>query len=76
MHRVMIHPATYQNVSQAVKRAFGLFPFDVRNKKVLIKLNVLRASHPEEANYYAPVSAEGCSGAGGDNGACFNHCGR
>jgi len=49
MHRVTIHPATYQDVAQAVKRAFELFPLDVRNKKVLIKPNVLRASHPEEA---------------------------
>jgi uncharacterized protein (DUF362 family)/NAD-dependent dihydropyrimidine dehydrogenase PreA subunit len=45
----MVHPATYQNVSQAVKRAFELFALDVRNKKVLIKPNVLRASQPEEA---------------------------
>ena len=49
MHRVTIHPAIYQNVAQAVKRAFELFPIDVRNKKVLIKPNVLRVSHPEEA---------------------------
>lgn len=49
MHRVMIHPATYENILQAVARAFDLFPFDLRNKKVLIKPNVLRASQPEEA---------------------------
>jgi len=49
VHRVMIHPATYQDVSQAVKRAFELFPLDVRSKKVLIKPNVLRASQPEES---------------------------
>ena len=49
MSKVMIHPATYENVSRAVQRAFELFPFDLRGKKVLIKPNVLRASRPEEA---------------------------
>ena len=49
MHRVMIHPATYENILKAVARAFDLFPFDLKNKKVLIKPNVLRASQPEEA---------------------------
>jgi uncharacterized protein (DUF362 family) len=49
MSKVMIHPATYENVSQAVKLAFELFPFDLKGKKVLIKPNVLRASRPEEA---------------------------
>ncbi len=49
MSKVMIHPATYENVNQAVRRAFELFPFDLRGKKVLIKPNVLRASRPEEA---------------------------
>lgn len=45
----MIHPASYENVGDAVKRAFELFPLDLRGKKVLIKPNVLRASQPEEA---------------------------
>jgi len=49
MHKVMIHPATYETVGQAIKRAFEVFPFDLRGKKVLIKPNVLRASKPEEA---------------------------
>lgn len=49
MHRVLIHPATYEDVSRAVNRAFETFPVDLRNKKVLIKPNVLRASQPEEA---------------------------
>ena len=48
MHRVMIHPATYENCRQAVDRAFELFPVDVFQKKVLVKPNVLRASKPEE----------------------------
>lgn len=48
MSRVMIHPATYENVRQAVDRAFEIFPQDIQGKKVLIKPNLLRASRPEE----------------------------
>lgn len=48
MHRVMIHPATYANCRNAVDQAFTLFPMDMRNKKVLIKPNVLRASNADE----------------------------
>lgn len=46
--KVMIHPATYENVREAVDRAFELFPLPLRGKKVLIKPNALRASEPEE----------------------------
>lgn len=49
MSRVMIHPANYENVAEAVDRAFELFPLDVKGKKVLIKPNVLRASEAKEA---------------------------
>ena len=48
MHRVLIHPATYENCREAVDRAFALFPLDIRGKKVVIKPNVLRASSAEE----------------------------
>jgi uncharacterized protein (DUF362 family)/NAD-dependent dihydropyrimidine dehydrogenase PreA subunit len=48
MSKVMIHPATYETVRQAVDWAFGLFPLQVKGKSVLIKPNVLRASTPEE----------------------------
>jgi uncharacterized protein (DUF362 family) len=44
MHRVMIHPASYEDCQEAVERAFDLFPVDVKGKKVLIKPNALRAS--------------------------------
>lgn len=40
----MIHPASYENVHQAVDRAFELFPLEFKGKSVLIKPNVLRAS--------------------------------
>jgi uncharacterized protein (DUF362 family)/NAD-dependent dihydropyrimidine dehydrogenase PreA subunit len=48
MPKVMIHPATYENVRQAVERAFELFPLNVQGKRVLIKPNVLRASEAGE----------------------------
>jgi uncharacterized protein (DUF362 family)/NAD-dependent dihydropyrimidine dehydrogenase PreA subunit len=49
MNKVLIHPATYENAHSAIRKAFELFPFNLRGKKVLIKPNVLRASKPEEA---------------------------
>jgi len=48
MSKVMIHPATYETVRQAVDRAFELFPLKLRGKKVFIKPNVLRASEARE----------------------------
>ena len=48
MTRVMIQPATYENVRQAVDRAFDLFPVKIAGLRVLIKPNVLRASEAEE----------------------------
>ncbi len=48
MSKVMIHPATYETVRQAVDRAFELFPLKLQGKSVLIKPNVLRASEARE----------------------------
>ena len=48
MSKVMIHPATYENVRPAVDRAFELFPMELQGKKILIKPNVLRASEAKE----------------------------
>lgn len=48
MSKVMIHPAGYGNVREAVDRAFELFPLEIRGSKVLIKPNVLRASEANE----------------------------
>lgn len=48
MAKVLIHPAAYENVHEAVERAFALFPVQLGGKKVLIKPNVLRASRAEE----------------------------
>jgi uncharacterized protein (DUF362 family) len=48
MSKVMIYPATYENVSQAVDRAFELFPLNLQGKRVLIKPNVLRSSEARE----------------------------
>lgn len=48
MHKVMIHPASYDNCRRAVDRAFELFPQNIAGKKVLIKPNVLRMSTADE----------------------------
>lgn len=48
MFKVMIHPADYDNVRNAVDSAFEHFPTRVTGKKVLIKPNVLRSSEAEE----------------------------
>ncbi len=48
MSKVMIHPATYENVRDAVDRAFALFPLEIQGKNVLIKPNVLRSSKAAE----------------------------
>jgi uncharacterized protein (DUF362 family)/NAD-dependent dihydropyrimidine dehydrogenase PreA subunit len=48
MSKVVIHPATYENVHTAVDQAFEIFPLEMRGKKILIKPNVLRTSSPEE----------------------------
>ncbi|WP_419659109.1 4Fe-4S ferredoxin iron-sulfur binding domain protein [Desulfosarcina variabilis str. Montpellier] len=48
MHRVMIHPATYDTVNDSVDRVFDLFPQDLDGKSVMIKPNLLRASQANE----------------------------
>jgi uncharacterized protein (DUF362 family)/NAD-dependent dihydropyrimidine dehydrogenase PreA subunit len=49
MSTVMIQPATYEDAKQAIDRAFEIFPLNLKDKKVLIKPNVLRASEANEA---------------------------
>jgi uncharacterized protein (DUF362 family)/Pyruvate/2-oxoacid:ferredoxin oxidoreductase delta subunit len=46
--RVMISPATYENVRESVDKAFELFPLKIQGKRVLIKPNVLRAAEAKE----------------------------
>jgi uncharacterized protein (DUF362 family)/Pyruvate/2-oxoacid:ferredoxin oxidoreductase delta subunit len=48
MSKVMIHPATYENVRKSVDWAFKIFPLELKGKKVLIKPNVLRSSEARE----------------------------
>lgn len=83
MPTVMIHPATYENVRQAVDRAFKLFAPELRGKKVLIKPNVLRASEAKEGIVTHPAvlravveKVEGMKPASlvvGDNPGLFNY---
>jgi uncharacterized protein (DUF362 family)/NAD-dependent dihydropyrimidine dehydrogenase PreA subunit len=49
MSKVLIHPADYENLREAVDRAFELFPLEIRGAKVLIKPNALRLSETREA---------------------------
>ena len=48
MQRVMIHPASYDNLKEAVDHIFEMFPLNITGKKVLLKPNVLRSSKAEE----------------------------
>jgi uncharacterized protein (DUF362 family)/Pyruvate/2-oxoacid:ferredoxin oxidoreductase delta subunit len=48
MFKVMIHPATYENVAKAVDRAFETFPLNLKGKRVFLKPNVLRSSEAKE----------------------------
>ena len=48
MSRVMIQPASYENIREAIDHAFELFPLELRGKKVLLKPNVLRSSEAKE----------------------------
>lgn len=48
MPKVLIYPASYDTVRDAVDRALALFPVPLADRKVLIKPNVLRASGPAE----------------------------
>jgi uncharacterized protein (DUF362 family)/NAD-dependent dihydropyrimidine dehydrogenase PreA subunit len=49
MSTVMVQAATYEDAKQAIDRAFEIFPLNLKDKKVLIKPNVLRASEVNEA---------------------------
>jgi len=59
MSKVMIHPATYENLQEALDSAFTLFPLDLRGKNVLIKPNVLRATDASEGVVTHPAVLRG-----------------
>jgi uncharacterized protein (DUF362 family)/Pyruvate/2-oxoacid:ferredoxin oxidoreductase delta subunit len=83
VHRVLIHPATYDSVRAAVDRAFELFPVAIRGRKVLLKPNVLRSgaagegitTHPAvlRAVVEKVVSLEPASLVVGDNPGLFSY---
>ncbi|MCF8095592.1 MAG: DUF362 domain-containing protein [Desulfobacteraceae bacterium] len=83
MAEVMIHPATYDNVRDAVERAFTLFSLDMAGKKILIKPNVLKSARPEEGVTTHPAlvsavvekvaSADPASIIVGDNPGLFDY---
>ena len=79
----MIHSATYQNIRQAVDRAFELFPLKVKGKKIFIKPNVLRAAKAEEGITTHPAvlravvekieTMQPAAIVAGDNPGAFNY---
>jgi uncharacterized protein (DUF362 family)/Pyruvate/2-oxoacid:ferredoxin oxidoreductase delta subunit len=83
MQKVMLHPASYDTVRQAVDRAFELFPISLRNRKVLLKPNVLRASEAREGIVTHPAvlravvekveTMEPAAIVVGDNPGLFNY---
>lgn len=83
MGTVLIQPASYENVREAVHRAFDVFPLALEGKRVLIKPNVLRVSGPNEGIVTHPavllavvdrVEAQGpASIIVGDNPGLFNY---
>ncbi len=48
MHKVLIEPASYSECRGAIDKAFELFPLEIKDKNILIKPNVLRASFAEQ----------------------------
>lgn len=46
--QVLIHPAGYETVREAVDRVFDLFPLTIKGKSVFVKPNVLRVSEAKE----------------------------
>jgi len=48
MSKVLVMDSTYENCSEAVEQAFEMFPVDVRDKKVAVKVNALKASDPDQ----------------------------
>ncbi|MGC8659034.1 MAG: DUF362 domain-containing protein [Desulfomonilaceae bacterium] len=48
MFKVLIEPATYENIKPVIDKAFETFPQNFKGKKVLIKPNVLRSSEAKE----------------------------
>ncbi len=48
MHRVMVHPASYDTCREVVNRTFDLFPLEVKGKKVLVKPNAVLVSDPDQ----------------------------
>ena len=75
MSKVMIHPASYDDVSGAVRHAFKLFPIRITGKKVLIKPNVLRSSEAEEGIVTHPAVLKAVIEKSRGNETGFAHSG-
>ena len=47
MSKVLVLDSTYDNCADAVEKAFAAFPLDIGGKKVVVKVNALRAGDPD-----------------------------
>ena len=51
MQKVLILDSTYDTCATAIDKVFETFPIDLKNKKVCIKVNALKAGDPDEVAY-------------------------
>ncbi len=49
MARVLVMDASYEDCRKAIRRAFQVFPLNLKGKSVAIKVNALRAAEPKKA---------------------------
>lgn len=60
MKKVLVIPASYQSLEEAVARVFQAFPLELAGKKVLLKPNMVGAYPPERAVTTHPGFVRAC----------------
>jgi uncharacterized protein (DUF362 family)/Pyruvate/2-oxoacid:ferredoxin oxidoreductase delta subunit len=51
MSKVLVLDATYEDCARAVDEVFATFPLDVKGKRVMVKVNALKAGDPHTTAY-------------------------
>ena len=51
MSKVLVLDATYEDCAHAIEEVFEAFPLDVKGKRVVVKVNALKAGDPETTAY-------------------------
>jgi uncharacterized protein (DUF362 family)/Pyruvate/2-oxoacid:ferredoxin oxidoreductase delta subunit len=51
MSKVLVLDATYEDCAHAIDEVFEAFPLDVKGKRVVVKVNALKAGDPETTAY-------------------------